>query len=245
MTKLSVNLNKIALIRNSRGSDNPRLLDFAQICIDSGAHGLTIHPRPDQRHAKYSDVHDLVALASDYPGVEVNIEGYPNDEFLKVVLEASPDQCTLVPDDPNQLTSDHGWDTVKHAERLRGIVEQLHGQEIRSSIFLDPDPSMLESAAATGTDRIELYTESYAKNFGTEAEDDTWAKYRGVALAAREIGLKLNAGHDLNQENLPRFLEIPGILEVSIGHALTVEALISGFESTIAAYLAIVSARGQ
>ena len=245
MTRLSVNLNKIALLRNSRGSDMPRLLDFAQICIDSGAHGLTIHPRPDQRHAKYSDVYDRVALASDYPEVEVNIEGYPNEEFLSVVLEASPDQCTLVPDDPNQLTSDHGWDTVKHGGRLSGIIDQLQGQGIRSSIFLDPDTSMLESAAATGSDRIELYTESYAKNYGTEAEDDTWAQYNDVALAAREIGLQLNAGHDLNQDNLPRFLEIPGILEVSIGHALTVEALISGFEPTIAAYLAIVDARGQ
>ena len=245
MTKLSVNLNKIALIRNSRGSDFPRLIDFAQICIESGAHGLTIHPRPDQRHAKYSDVYDLVALASDYPDVEVNIEGYPNEEFLKVVLEANPDQCTLVPDEPGQLTSDHGWDTVNNAERLSDIISQLHEKEIRSSIFLDPDKDMLKSAAGTGTDRIELYTESYAKNFGTEKEDETWAQYNDVAIAAKEIGLELNAGHDLNQENLSRFLEIPGILEVSIGHALTVEALVSGFESTITAYLAIIKARAQ
>lgn len=244
MTKLSVNLNKVALVRNSRGSDFPRLTDFASICVKAGAHGLTIHPRPDQRHAKYDDVYDLVELVRDHPEVEVNIEGNPDKKFLEVVLEAKPAQCTLVPDDPGQLTSDHGWDTIKYKERLTQLVSQLHERGIRSSIFLDPDVSMLEAAAETKTDRIELYTESYAKAFGTEKQADVLAQYTAVAKAAGEIGLGLNAGHDLNQENLGHFLSIPNILEVSIGHALTVEALINGFEATIGAYLAIVNTTG-
>lgn len=243
MTKLSVNLNKVALIRNSRGSNFPRLTDFASICINAGAHGLTIHPRPDQRHAKYDDVYDLVELVRDHPEVEVNIEGNPDEKFLQVVLEARPAQCTLVPDDPGQLTSDHGWDTIKYKDRLTGLVSQLHGQGIRSSVFLDPDTSMLEAAVETKTDRIELYTESYAKAFGTEREAEVLAQYAEVAKAAGELGLGLNAGHDLNQDNLGRFLSIPGILEVSIGHALTVEALQAGFEKTIIAYLEIVKAK--
>ena len=245
MTKLSVNLNKIALIRNSRDSDFPRLLDFAEICIDAGAHGLTIHPRPDQRHARYSDVPDLVRLATRHPGVEVNIEGYPNEKFLEVVIAAAPDQCTLVPDDPDQLTSDHGWDTLRHGDSLSRIIEQLHEHNIRTSIFLDPEVSMLESALATGTDRIELYTESYARAFGTNAEDDVWIQFDRVARAAQDMGLGVNAGHDLNQDNLPRFLQIPGILEVSIGHALTVESLKSGFSSTVADYLELINITAQ
>jgi pyridoxine 5-phosphate synthase len=241
MTKLSINLNKIALLRNSRDSDYPNLLDFARLCVNTGAHGLTIHPRPDQRHAKYSDVYNLAALVSEYQDVELNIEGYPTDKFMQVVLEAEPTQCTLVPDDPNQLTSDHGWNAVKDCDRLKDIVSKLHERNIRTSIFLDPDPTQLEAIKETETDRIELYTESYACAFGREDEKSIVEKFTETAKAAQALGIGVNAGHDLNQENLARFLVIPDILEVSIGHALTVESLLSGFENTIKKYLAIVN----
>ena len=240
MTKLSVNLNKIALIRNSRGSDFPKLLDFARLCIKAGAHGLTIHPRPDQRHARYDDVYELAKLVQEHPQVELNIEGYPADRFLEVVLEARPTQCTLVPDEPGQLTSDHGWDVIKHHQRLQEYVQQLREAGIRSSLFVDPDVEQIQAMEKTTTDRIELYTESYAKAFGTGEEDEVLQKFKLAAEAAQAIGLGVNAGHDLNQENLGRFLSIPGILEVSIGHALTVESLIDGFEATIRNYLAII-----
>jgi pyridoxine 5-phosphate synthase len=241
MTKLSINLNKIALLRNSRDSDYPNLLDFARLCINTGAHGLTIHPRPDQRHAKYSDVYNLAALVSESQDVELNIEGYPTDKFMQVVLEAQPSQCTLVPDDPNQLTSDHGWDVKKHHDRLKDIVAQLHERNIRTSIFLDPDPTQLQATQETATDRIELYTESYACAFGGEKEKTIVEKFAETAKATQALGIGVNAGHDLNQENLARFLTIPNILEVSIGHALTVESLLSGFENTIKNYLSIIS----
>ncbi len=243
MTRLSVNLNKIALLRNSRHSDNPNLLDFARLCINSGAHGLTIHPRPDQRHALYADVYNLAALVSEHPDIELNIEGNPTEKFLQVVLESRPAQCTLVPDDPDQLTSDHGWDVTLHREKLKGIIEQLHDSGIRTSIFLDPDVEQLLPAKETGTDRIELYTESFAHSWGLENEKMIFSQFLEVARLAQREGLGVNAGHDLNQENLGRFLTIPGILEVSIGHALTVESLLSGFEKTISNYLAIIEAR--
>ena len=243
MTKLSINLNKIALLRNSRDSDYPNLLDFARLCINTGAHGLTIHPRPDQRHAKYSDVYNLAALLSEHEDVELNIEGYPTDKFMQVVLEAHPSQCTLVPDDPNQLTSDHGWDVKKHQHRLKDIVSQLHERNIRTSIFLDPDPTQLQATQETATDRIELYTESYACAFGREDEMSIVEKFAETAKAAQALGIGVNAGHDLNQENLARFLTIADILEVSIGHALTVESLLSGFENTIKNYLSIIGCK--
>lgn len=241
MTKLSVNLNKIALIRNSRDSDFPNLLDFANLCVNAGVHGLTIHPRPDQRHARYADVYNLAALVAEKNGIELNIEGNPTDKFLQVVLEARPTQCTLVPDDPNQLTSDHGWDINKHGQRLKEIVGQLKAAGIRSSIFIDPDPEQIKLAKATGTDRIELYTESYARAFGGNNEQTVFEQFHEAARVAQEIEIGVNAGHDLNQENLAKFLTIPGILEVSIGHALTVESLLSGFEKTIKNYLTIMS----
>lgn len=240
MTKLSVNLNKIALLRNSRKGDRPRLLDFASLCISAGAHGLTIHPRPDQRHARYSDVHDLAGLVLGHENVELNIEGNPTEEFLDVVLEARPAQCTLVPDAPDQLTSDHGWDVHKHGDRLRGIIRQLQAAGIRTSLFLDPDTEQLAPAQATGTDRIELYTESYAQACDRDNADAVMGQFRGAAQLAQELGMGVNAGHDLNQDNLLRFLSIPGILEVSIGHALTIESLLAGFEKTIKSYLAII-----
>ncbi len=242
MTQLSVNLNKIALIRNSRGSDFPNLLDFARLCIKSGAHGLTIHPRPDQRHARYKDVYNLAALVQENSGIELNIEGNPTDKFLEVVLESKPTQCTLVPDEPGQLTSDHGWNVITEQERLRDYVQQLQEAGIRTSLFIDPDKNQIEAAVKTGTDRIELYTESYAKAYGRDEENAVLAIYSQAAKTAQILGIGVNAGHDLNQENLARFLTIDNILEVSIGHALTVESLLAGFESTVRSYLEIINA---
>lgn len=240
MTKLSINLNKIALLRNSRDSDYPRLLDFANLSIKAGVHGLTIHPRPDQRHARYADVYDLAALVAEHKNVELNIEGNPTDKFLQVVLETKPTQCTLVPDDPDQLTSDHGWDVNKHGDSLREIVSQLQAAGIRSSIFLDPDLEQVNQVKETGTDRIELYTESYARAYGQDNEESIFRQFYEAAQLAQEFNIGVNAGHDLNQVNLAKFLTIPGILEVSIGHALTVESLLSGFDLTIKNYLAIM-----
>lgn len=240
MTKLSVNLNKIALLRNSRDSDYPKLLDFANLSIKAGVHGLTIHPRPDQRHARYADVYDLSALVAKHTDIELNIEGNPTDKFLQVVLETKPTQCTLVPDDPHQLTSDHGWDVNKHGERLREIVSQLRLAGIRSSIFLDPDLAQVKQVRETGTDRIELYTESYARAFDRDNEEIIFKQFYEAARLARQLDIGVNAGHDLNQKNLSKFLTIPDILEVSIGHALTVESLLSGFAQTIKNYLAIM-----
>ncbi len=245
MTKLSVNLNKIALLRNSRDSNYPSLLDFAGLCVRAGADGLTLHPRPDQRHAKYVDVHDLAVLVAGHAGVELNIEGNPSEKFLQVVLENLPTQCTLVPDDPEQLTSDHGWDVVQHGDRLREIIGQLQRAGIRTSLFLDPDPEQIRRARETGTDRIELYTASYAHSYGHDDGETVFEQFREAALLAQELGMGVNAGHDLNQDNLGRFLTIPGILEVSIGHALTVESLLSGFEKTVKNYLAIIQATIQ
>jgi pyridoxine 5-phosphate synthase len=241
MTKLSVNLNKIALLRNSRDSDFPNLLDFANLCVNAGVHGLTIHPRPDQRHARYADVYNLAALVAEKNDIELNIEGNPTDKFLQVVLEARPAQCTLVPDDPNQLTSDHGWDINKHGQRLKEIVGQLKEAGIRSSVFIDPDPEQIRLAKGTDTDRIELYTESYARAFGGNNEQTVFEQFYEAARVAQELEIGVNAGHDLNQENLAKFLTIPDILEVSIGHALTVESLLSGFEKTIKNYLSIMN----
>jgi pyridoxine 5-phosphate synthase len=241
MTKLSVNLNKIALLRNSRDSDFPNLLDFANLCVNAGVHGLTIHPRPDQRHARYADVYNLAALVAEKNNIELNIEGNPTDKFLQVVLEARPTQCTLVPDDPNQLTSDHGWDINKHGQRLKEIVGQLKEAGIRSSIFIDPDPEQIGLALGTDTDRIELYTESYARAFGGNNEQTIFEQFHEAARVAQELDIGVNAGHDLNQENLAKFLTIPDVLEVSIGHALTGESLLSGLEKTIKNYLSIMN----
>jgi pyridoxine 5-phosphate synthase len=235
-TQLSVNLNKIALIRNARGHDYPSVTAFARLALASGAHGVTIHPRPDQRHARFDDIAPLGAVVAEFPGSELNIEGYPTPEFLDAVLAARPAQCTLVPDAPGQLTSDHGWDAIRHAGFLREISARLRAAGIRVSLFMDPDPVQIAAVPAIGVDRIELYTEAYA----SRPEADVLAIYREAARLAGELGLGLNAGHDLNLRNLAGFLTIPDILEVSIGHALTVEALESGFARTIAAYLDIL-----
>ena len=239
MTVLSVNLNKLALLRNSRGHNYPDLLVFAERFIALGVKGLTIHPRPDQRHIRRQDAYDLAALLRRHPGVEFNIEGYPSSEFLQLVADVRPHQCTLVPDADAQLTSDHGWDCVRHQDFLRSTVAAIKALGVRAAIFLDPDPGQAQHAANTGTDRIELYTEAFARSHGTANAAAEFERYRRTAEAARAAGLGLNAGHDLNLRNLGDFLRIPGILEVSIGHALTVECIEQGMERVIARYLEI------
>ena len=245
MTVLSVNLNKLALLRNSRGHNYPDLLAFAERFIALGVKGITIHPRPDQRHIRRQDAYDLGALLRARPGVEFNIEGYPSPQFLQLIEDVRPQQCTLVPDADAQLTSDHGWDCVKHEAFLRDVVARIRQLGVRAAIFLDPDPRQAAPAAATGTERIELYTEAFARSHGTAEEQAEFARYRATAEAARAAGLGLNAGHDLNLRNLAAFLRIPGILEVSIGHALTVECIEQGMERVVAQYLAICAAAAE
>jgi pyridoxine 5-phosphate synthase len=239
MTVLSVNVNKIALLRNSRGRDFPSVIEFAKRVIGLGVKGITVHPRPDERHITRRDIRELTSFLADYPGVEFNIEGYPSEDFMELVLNAKPDQCTLVPDAPDQLTSDHGWDISAHESLLSNVLGRLRDADIRSSIFLDPDVEMVERVPSVGADRIELYTESYAQAFGSESQDAVLEKYRAAALRASQLGLGLNAGHDLDLANLGEFLTIPSILEVSIGHALIVESLHQGVDKVIARYLAL------
>ncbi|MBL4575776.1 MAG: pyridoxine 5'-phosphate synthase [Opitutaceae bacterium] len=244
MTCLSINLNKIALLRNARGRDFPNVIEYAEKSLRFGAAGVTIHPRPDERHARYSDAHELAEWIKDHPGKELNIEGNPTPDFLAVVNQCKPHQCTLVPDDPNQLTSDHGWDLFSDGETLRPILEELHSNGIRTSIFLDPDKAQVDEAKKVGTDRIELYTESFASSFGTERGVDILKDFSAAALHAQKIGLGVNAGHDLDLKNLSTFLQIPSILEVSIGHALIVEAIDMGFEQTVRSYIQVIEKSG-
>ena len=233
MVRLSVNINKIATLRNARGANLPDVLKVATDCERFGAQGITVHPRPDERHIRFQDAHDLKSLVK----TEFNIEGNPTPEFIKLVLEIVPAQVTLVPDNPGQLTSDHGWDTEKHKDRLIEIIRTFKDAGIRTSIFVDPVISMVEHASGTGTDRIELYTESYAKNFSI---DRVYAikPFIEAAEVAQKLGLGLNAGHDLSLENLNYFADnIPGLMEVSIGHALICDTLYLGLENTIQLYL--------
>ena len=239
MTVLSVNVNKIALLRNSRGRDFPSVIAFAKRVIGLGVKGITVHPRPDERHITRRDIRELTSFLADYPGVEFNIEGYPSEDFMELVLNAKPDQCTLVPDAPDQLTSDHGWDISAHKSLLSNVLGRLRDAGIRSSLFLDPDVEMVERVPSVGADRIELYTESYAQAFDSDSQDAVLEKYRVAALRATQLGLGLNAGHDLDLANLGEFLTIPSILEVSIGHALIVESLDKGVDKVVARYLAL------
>ena len=238
MTRLSVNINKVALLRNSRGRNYPDIRAYAERCLTLGADGITLHPRPDQRHARYVDVDDLAALCVAHRA-ELNVEGYPTEEFLAVVARARPAQCTLVPDAPGQLTSDHGWDLDQHANFLRPIVARLAAGGIRVSLFMDANNPSLELACGVGASRIELYTEPYAVVFGTPEESSVLDQFRRAVVRAQTVGLGVNAGHDLNLDNLAAFLEIGGILEVSIGHALTVEALFQGIDTVVPRYVAI------
>ncbi|MCX4027752.1 pyridoxine 5'-phosphate synthase [Endozoicomonas sp. SM1973] len=238
-TVLSVNLNKIALLRNSRGRNYPQVEHYARECLLAGAGGVTIHPRPDQRHATYQDVASLKAVVEEFPGKELNIEGNPVADFLEVVLKNKPDQCTLVPDQPDQLTSDHGWELTTQSKQVVPIVEQLKAAGIRVSLFMDPVIEQIELAKQVGADRIELYTEGYARAFQSGNYASVLEQYKQAADYATSIGLEVNAGHDLDLQNLAAFLTIPNIKEVSIGHALIVESIDQGFTNVIKQYLKI------
>lgn len=232
-TKLSVNINKIATLRNSRGGNMPNVLQAAIDCQKFGADGITVHPRPDERHIRYSDVKEISPIIN----TEFNIEGNPKvDKFVKLVLDVLPTQVTLVPDEDGQLTSDHGWDTIKEASYLKSIIETFKSAGIRVSIFVDPNPELVAAAADTGTDRIELYTESYAANYSKNKELAI-KDYIAAAQMAQQKQLGINAGHDLDRNNLQYFAEnIPALEEVSIGHALIADSLYYGLENTIQLY---------
>lgn len=234
MTRLSVNINKIATLRNSRGGDNPNLVQVAKDCERFGAQGITVHPRPDERHIRYQDVQDLSKILT----TEFNIEGNPKeDKFVALVLAVKPAQVTLVPDALGQLTSDHGWDTISEQAYLKNVIAKFKSAGIRVSIFVDPIESMVQAAATTGTDRIELYTEMYAKQFATGNKEAAIAPYITAAALANQSGMGINAGHDLDRFNLPYLIQqIPSIDEVSIGHALISDALYLGLENTIQLY---------
>lgn len=233
MTKLSVNVNKIATLRNARGGNNPDLLQVTRDIERFGAEGITVHPRPDERHIRYADVYDLKQLVT----TEFNIEGYPSEEFMKLVLDVVPTQVTLVPDPPGVLTSNAGWEVGKHFDFLSGIISQLHDKGIRTSIFVDTNLDNIRRAKEVGTDRIELYTEPYATNYHADRETAV-APFVQAAKVAEEVGLALNAGHDLDLHNLAYLAQaLPNLVEVSIGHALICDALYLGLEETIMRYL--------
>lgn len=232
MVRLSVNINKVALLRNSRSGNLPNLIQVAQDCEAFGAQGITVHPRPDQRHIRFNDVPALREVVT----TEFNIEGNPTPDFMHLVLANPPHQCTLVPDANAQLTSDHGWDTVANAHLLLDVIAALHVKNIRVSVFVDPDSRMVEGAKAAGADRVELYTGPYAHDFPASPIAAV-ARYTAAAREAANIGIGLNAGHDLNLDNLKYFREhCPGLLEVSIGHALISDALYYGLANTIRMY---------
>lgn len=239
-TKLSVNLNKVALLRNQRDLTYPSVTGIAELVIAAGAHGITVHPRPDQRHIRPGDVRDLAALIAERfaDTIEFNIEGYPTDDFLALVAEVEPAQVTLVPDAPDQRTSDHGWEVAAHREVLEPVIATLQQQGARVSLFLDPEPAAVDAVASVGADRIELYTEPYARAFAAGNFDAVLERYAVTAQAAIEAGLGINAGHDLTAENLPAFKErVPKLAEVSIGHAITADALTIGFAAAVQRYL--------
>ncbi|MRR21501.1 pyridoxine 5'-phosphate synthase [bacterium] len=233
MTRLSVNINKIATLRNARGGNVPDVKLAAVKCQGFGAEGITVHPRPDERHIRYSDVYDI----RDIVTTEFNIEGNPEEKFIRLVLDVVPDQVTLVPDAHDAITSNAGWDTKKHLAFLTGVIARFHEKGIRTSIFTGTDPEMIEYAARTGTDRIELYTEPYASMYPSD-RDEAVAPFLNAAVVAREAGLGINAGHDLDLNNLSWLhAHIPWLMEVSIGHALIADALYYGLENTIQMYL--------
>lgn len=232
MTKLSVNINKIATLRNARGGNMPDVLKAAIDIERFGADGITVHPRPDERHIRYSDVRNLKKIVT----TEFNVEGYPDETFMNLVLEVKPDQVTLVPDPPDAITSSAGWDTITHRDFLKDVVMKLKNAGIRTSIFVAADLQMVKAAKDTGTDRIELYTESFA-HFYSENKENAIADFVVAAKMANVVGLGINAGHDLSLDNLRYFhLNIPGLLEVSIGHALISDALYFGLENTVQLY---------
>ena len=248
MTALSINLNKIALIRNSRVGNFPNILDFAETCIDCGVDGITVHPRPDQRHIRLSDVRQLAQLVAPLEEVEFNIEGNPFADplgeypgLLSLVEETLPEQCTLVPDSDSQLTSDHGFDLESQGDRLKPIIAQIKSMGVRVSLFMDPDLEQIKLASKVGADRIELYTGPYAAAWGTEALEAIFEQHFNAAELASSLGLGVNAGHDLNLINLDHYASIPDLLEVSIGHAFTVDSLNMGMVPALRAYQALLA----
>lgn len=242
MTALSVNVNKIALLRNARGRDFPNVLRFVERLLELGVAGITVHPRPDGRHITREDALTLGGYLKFRPDVEYNIEGYPSEAFLDLVRRAEPDQCTLVPDAPEQLTSDHGWDAARHRDLLAGALERLRAAGVRGSVFVDPDPAAAAAAAAAGAERVELHTEEYARCFGNVFRRQALERCAAAAAAARAAGAGVNAGHDLDLRNLGPFLDaVPDVLEVSVGHALVVEAIELGIGEVVRRYLAIAA----
>jgi pyridoxine 5-phosphate synthase len=237
MTKLSVNVNKVATLRNTRTLGIPSVLHASRLCLDAGAHGITVHPRPDARHIRPSDVFEIAALLKEYPEAEYNIEGNPFDEYMELARKTRPTQCTLVPDAPDAFTSNQGWDIEREGERLRPIIARLHDYGCRVSLFIDAVPERIALAREVGADRIELYTEPYAAAF-ERGDADAVAPFAASARRAAELGLGVNAGHDLNLDNLPTLVSaLPNLLEVSIGHALIGDALEFGLPATVRMYL--------
>jgi len=242
-TALSVNVNKVALLRNTRQLGIPDVVRAARLCLEAGANGITVHPRPDERHIRSADVFDIAAMMKDWPDREFNIEGNPFHNLMGFVDDLSArglplHQCTFVPDSEDQFTSDHGWVFPDDAERLMPLIEQVHARGIRVSLFMDPVPSAMAAAKAAGADRVEFYTESYASAWATDQKGEALNRFTQSARAAAAVDLGLNAGHDLNHDNLTEFLKaVPGVLEVSIGHALVADALELGYDATVKAYL--------
>ena len=237
-TQLSANINKIALLRNTRAIGIPDVVRAARIALDAGAHGITVHPRPDGRHVRANDVRDLSGVVREKPGAEFNIEGNPFHGLLEFVRQVRPAQCTLVPDETGAFTSDHGWDLERDGRKLEAVLAELKALKVRVSLFMDPVPAEMAAAARLGADRVELYTEPYARAFGTPEQGAVLRRYAESARAAQGAGLGVNAGHDLNLANLPVFLRaVPGVLEVSIGHALVADALEMGLGEAVRRYL--------
>jgi len=241
-TALSVNVNKVALVRNTRHLGIPSVTRAAQQCLEAGAQGITIHPRPDGRHIRSHDVFELQQLMQDWPQREFNIEGNPFQNLMDIVRQVRPQQATFVPDSEGQFTSDHGWNLAQDGERLRPLIAECQALGVRVSLFMDPLPEAMAAAKALGADRVELYTEPYARAHGTDQQAAVLGRYREAALAAKAEGLGINAGHDLNLANLGDFLTaVPGVLEVSIGHALLADALLMGYEAAVKAYNAVIA----
>ncbi|MCA3238625.1 MAG: pyridoxine 5'-phosphate synthase [Curvibacter sp.] len=242
MTALSVNVNKVALLRNTRHLGIPSVTRAAQICLQAGAQGITVHPRPDGRHIRAQDVHELAALMKQWPDREFNIEGNPTQNLLDFIRAIRPDQATFVPDSEDQFTSDRGWVFPQDGQRLRPLIQECHELGVRVSLFMDPEPGQMAQARAAGADRVELYTEPYAAAWGTPGQEAQLSCYAAAARAALNAGLGLNAGHDLNRANLTEFLRrVPGVAEVSIGHALIADALELGYEATVKDYLRCIA----
>lgn len=243
-TALSVNLNKVALLRNTRHLGIPSVLRAANQCLQAGAQGITVHPRPDARHIRSADVHELAALLKEkWPQIEFNIEGNPFHNLMDFVHQVRPHQCTFVPDGEDQFTSDHGWNLPHDAERLRPVIGQAKALGVRVSLFMDPIPAAMQEAKRLGADRVELYTETYAQAWGTASQAQVLQKFVATAQAAQAVGLEVNAGHDLNLDNLTDFVRaIPWLKEVSIGHAFMADALEQGYTQTTCAYLACIQA---